>query len=192
MNRTAMSTKLTEGFEGVRRRPLRFIAMLGVVAMIAAACGSDATTAAAADVEDATTTAAQAEDATTTTTEVESVTTTTADPEADTESESVPAPDAAVAEFTAAFGVADADTAWSFVSARCQGGESETPQGYIDVVVGYALEVPGATAVNISADVFGDAAAMSYDVENDSGEVIEVYTDQPWALIDGNWYRDQC
>ncbi len=199
MNRTELSTKLIEGVRGARQRPLRLLAMLSLVVVIAAACSSEAATAtsddAASDEQSSATTAPPAvEEATTTTAEVESVTTTAGEPEPEpeTESEANPAPDTAVAEFTAAFGVDDADKAWSFVSDRCGGGVSETPDGYSTFVAGYALDVPGATAENITTDVFGDVAAISYDVHNDSGEFFESYADQPWVFSDGNWYHDHC
>ena len=184
MSRTEVSKKLIKGSTGTRRRPLRLLAMLGLVAVIAASCGSEATTAAAVEQTNVTTPAA----------EVEGVTTTTAEPEAepDIESEPNPAPDTAVAVFTAAFGIGDADEAWSFVSGRCRSGVSETPAPYSDFVAGYALDVPGATALNISADVFGDVAAISYDVHDDSGEFFESYTDQPWVFYDGKWFQDHC
>ena len=185
MNGTEAITKLIEGFRGTRRQPLRLLAMLSLVAVIAASCGSDATTAASDAVTDE-------QSSVTTTAAVEDVTTTTAEPEPEIESEDNPAPDTAVADFVAAFGVDDADKAWSFVSDRCGGGVSETPDGYSTFVAGYALDVSGATAENISADVFGDVAAISYDVHNDSGEFFESYADQPWVFSDGSWYHDDC
>lgn len=184
MNGTEAITKPIERFRGVLRQPIRLLAMLSLVAVIAASCGSDATTAASDAVTDEQVTV------TAEIPEVESSTTT--EPEPETESEPNPAPDIAVVAFTEAFGAADADAAWSFLSTRCQFGESGTPQGFIDVVTSWASDAPGATAVNISADVFGDVAAISYDVHHESGEFFESYTDQPWAFIDGNWYRDHC
>lgn len=184
MNGTEAVTKLIEGFRGALRQPIRLLAMLSLVAVIAASCGSDATTAASDAVTD------EQVPVTAEIPEVESSTTTEPEPEA--ESEPNPAPDTAVVAFTEAAGVADADEAWSFVSDRCGGFMSETPDDYSAMIARYALDVPGATAVNVSADVFADVAAISYDVHNDSGEFFESYTDQPWAFIDGNWYYDHC
>lgn len=184
MNRTELSTKLTDGLSGAWRRPRRLLVMLSLVAVIAAACGSDATTEVAAEVEDTATT----------TTEVESVTTTTAEPEPDTESESTtaPDPDVAVAGMTAAWSSGDADLAWSFDSPRCQFGLAAPPVKYAAAVAEWSEFVPDGTAVNISVDVFGDVGAASYDVADGSGEIVAVYEEQPWAIVDGSWYRDVC
>ena len=108
------------------------------------------------------------------------------------ETQEAPAAEEAVAEFTAAFGNDDADLAWSFVSERCRGGISEAPDGYRDAVAGWAARFPGATASNITAVVDGDRAAMSYDVYDGAGDFAEKYIAQPWALSDGDWFRDGC
>ena len=108
------------------------------------------------------------------------------------EAEEVPSPEKAIADFTAAFGNNDADLAWSFISDRCQGGNSEAPDDYRDLVAEWAAKYPGATASNITAVVDGDRAALSLDVYDGAGEFAEEYIAQPWVLSDGNWYRDDC
>lgn len=141
--------------------------------LLLSACGSDANT--ALDVAEDTSVVEEIQ-------EVETV----------EEAESVPSPEAAVAEFTAAFGNADANLAWSFNSDRCRGGVSDTPDGYRDVVVGWAETYPGATAANISFVIDDDRAAMTYDVYDGAGEFAEEYIAQPWVLEDGKWLRDHC
>ena len=108
------------------------------------------------------------------------------------EAEEVPSPEKAIADFTAAFGNNDADLAWSFISDRCQGGISEAPDDYRELVAEWSAKYPGATASNITAVVDGDRAAMSLDVYDGAGEFAEEYIAQPWVLSDGNWYRDHC
>lgn len=179
MHRTELSKKLLTGPKRARRQPMRLLVMLCIVAVFAASCGSEATS-------------ATAEEATA---DGQSSVTTTAEPEAEpdiVQDEAIPAPDADVIAFTEAWGVADSDTAWSYVSARCNGGGS-FPVGYVEAVDGYAAAYPGATAVNVVV-VFGDSdtAAISYDVHDGSGEFAESYNSQPWAFVDGKWYRDHC
>ena len=108
------------------------------------------------------------------------------------EAESVPSPEAAVADFTAAFGNADANLAWNFLSDRCRGGVSATHPGFRDAVVEWAETYPGATAANISFVVDDDRAALTYDVYDGAGEYAEEYVAQPWLLEDGKWVRDHC
>ncbi len=185
MRRTEVSTKLINGFSEARRRPMRLFAILGLVAVIAASCGSEATTtsagdAAADDQSSVTTTTAEVEVVTTTTVPPTTVTTTTTEPptttvepepepEPDIEGEAIPAPDADVIAFTEAFGVADSDKAWSYVSARCDGGSS-VPGNYVQAVDGYAAAYPGATAEIVrvvfgdSDTAYGDTAYISYNV----------------------------
>ena len=188
MNGSEELTKLIEGSRGASHRPLRILAVLSIVVVIAAACSSDATTASAGD-------AAIDEQVSVTTAapDVESTTTTEPEPEPEIESEPNPAPDATVVAFTEAFGVADADTAFGFMSERCAGAfEDSLPPGYADFVTSWAGDAPGATAVVTSADVDGDRARISYEVHNGSGEFFERYTQQPWVFEGGQWHSDHC
>lgn len=173
MNVTEMPTRSLESLKTARPRSLLLLTIFSLLAIIAAACGSEATTATAeAEASVATTTPA-----------VE----TTTEPAIDDETR--PAPEDDVAAFTAAFGRGDADEAWSYHSVRCL---SILPESYQAIVAGYAAEVPGATASNFSTEINGDSAAVSYDVHNGSGEYVESYISQPWIFSDGKWYRDAC
>lgn len=190
-----MSTNLIKGFIGAQRRPIRLLAILSLVVVIAASCSSDTATAATddtgADKQSSATTAAPEAEITTTTT------TTEPEPEPVVEEETLPAPDATIIAFVEAFGIGDADEAWSFNSVRCQGRFSdetmEMPQGYRDDVAAYARTIPGATAENVRmVDVDVDRAGISYDVHDDSGELAQSYLAQKWIFSDGQWLRDAC
>ncbi len=174
MDGTEKPTKSIEGLKTARRRSLLLLTMLSLLAIVAAACGSEAITV----------TADEQLTVTTTTPVVE----TTAEP--DIEDETLPAPDDDFAAYTVAFGVGDADQAWNTVSDRCQNIIPEAD--YREIVAGYALEAPGATASNISAEIDGDTAAISGDTHTGSGEFIFTYVDQPWLFSDGNWHWDAC
>lgn len=91
-----------------------------------------------------------------------------------------------VLAYSAAFGDGDADLAWSMVSPRCQGIYDETE--YRESVEFWGTGLPGFTASNVSALVFGDTAAVNYDTSEEG----LVYNAQPWALVDGNWHQDAC
>lgn len=144
--------------------------------LLLSACGSDADT--ALDVAEDAPVVEEVE-------EVEEV-------EAVEEADSVPSPEAAVADFTAAFGNADANLAWNFLSDRCRFGASDTHPGFRDVVVDWAETYPGATAANISFVIDDDRAALTYDVNDSAGEFAEEYVAQPWLFEDGKWVRDHC
>ncbi len=88
--------------------------------------------------------------------------------------------------YVEAFGTGDADLAWSMVSARCLGIVPETE--YRNAVAAIAGEEPGLTASNISAIVYGDTAAVSYDTSADWAP----YVAQPWSFTDGKWHWDSC
>lgn len=152
--------------------------MLSLVVVMAASCTSDTATEAAdgADEQSSETTAVP---------EVE--TTTTAEPVV--EDESLTAPDGAVATFTAAWGNAAGEQAWTFVSERCKRGPVA---GYIEFVAGYAAENPGLVASNITAVIDGDTAAVNYDTHNGSGEFVQDYLSQPWIYSEGAWFHDDC
>lgn len=91
-----------------------------------------------------------------------------------------------VLAYSAAFGDGDADLAWSMVSPRCQGIYDETE--YRESVEFWGTGLPGFTASDVSALVFGDTAAVNYETSEDG----LAYVAQPWALVDGNWHQDAC
>lgn len=194
MYTTQESTNLTKGFRGAPL-PLRLLAILSLVVVMAASCSSDTAAATADD-----TGADEQSDVTTTTPEAETTTTAEPEPEPVLQEETPPAPDATIeatiVSFTEAFGVGDAEEAWTFNSVRCQDlwteGSMELRQDYRDSVAGYAAAVPEATALNVEAVVDGNTAGISYDVHNGSGEFVESYFSQPWIFEDGQWLRDAC
>lgn len=165
--------------------------MLSLVVVMAAACSSDTATATADD-----TGTDEQSSQTTAAPEVETTTTTEPVVEEETLQDSDAIIEATIVTFTEAFGVGDADEAWSFNSVRCQGvfsGDTmEMPQNYRDGVAGYAAAFPGSTALNVSAVIDGDTAAVSYDTEFDTGESAGSYFSQPWILSEGQWLRDDC
>ena len=180
MHRTGIYQNSIKGFNGARRQPSRLLAIVTLVVIVATSCGSET----------------EQSGVVATTTEVETTTTTsdpttTAEPVSVVEEETLPAPDAAMITFTEAFGLGDADLAWSFYSPRCQDAWPET-LSFADNVADYAAKFPGATAVNISSVVEGNTAAISLDVHNGSGEYAESYISQPWIFSEGKWYRDAC
>lgn len=152
----------------------RLMSSVAIAALVLlSACGSDADT--ALDVAEDTSVVEEIQ-------EVETV----------EDVESVPSPEAAVADFTAAFGMADGVLAWSFLSVRCRGGISDAPDGYQEAVVGWAEAYPEATASNISFVVDDDRAALTYDVYTGAEEFAEEYIAQPWIFEDGSWHQDNC
>lgn len=170
MRRIEQSNKLLTDTQGTRRQPGRLLVMLAIVAVFAASCASEAGDTAAAD--------EQAGPTSTTVVEVEAI----------------PVPDADVIAFTEAWGAAEAELAWSFVSPRCSGG-APMPDGYVEAVDGYATQFPEATAVNIVVvmdDTDADRATISYDVHDGAGEFGEAYNSQPWAFAEGKWHQDGC
>ncbi len=174
MNGTEKPTRSIEGLKTARRRSPLLLTMVSLLAIIAAACGSEAVTV----------TADEQSAVTTTTLAVE----TTVAP--DIEDETLPAPDADVMAFAAAFGVGDADQAWNTVSDRCQNIIPEAD--YPAIVASSAEENPGQVASNITAEIDGVTAAISYDIHKGSGEFIWNYDGQKWLFSDGNWYWDAC
>ncbi|MEW2127091.1 hypothetical protein AB0891_25565 [Streptomyces sp. NPDC007259] len=115
-------------------------------------------------------------------------------PATETPAASTPADDgtdaltAAVTAYTAAYFKGDADTAYSALSARCAG--KITAAQYEGVVKQAATEYgPDHPATNITADVSGDLARVTYAVKglpkfNQDG--------QPWAREGGTWRYDAC
>lgn len=95
---------------------------------------------------------------------------------------------AAVQAYTAAYFKGDADTAYSALSARCAGKISKAQ--YEGVVTQAATEYgPDHPATNITADVSGDLARVTYKVD---GLPKFDQSGQPWAREDGTWRYDAC
>lgn len=95
-------------------------------------------------------------------------------------------PNTAVADYTEAFANGDADRAWSLVSERCHDEIDE--DDYKATVRNAGEFYPDMTANDISADVDGDNAAVSYRVT----ELDVEYSDQPWVFESEGWHYDDC
>ncbi len=90
-------------------------------------------------------------------------------------------------EYTAAFRLGSADSAWNLVSSRCKGIVDEAE--YRATVTAAGERGTGLIASNISVDVDGDTALIDYDTND---PVVGSYVDQPWTLEDGRWRWDAC
>lgn len=95
---------------------------------------------------------------------------------------------AAVQAYTAAYFKGDADAAYAALSARCTGKISKAQ--YEGVVAQAAAEYgPDHPATDITADVSGDLARVTYSVK---GLPKFAQQDQPWAREGGTWHYDAC
>ncbi|MGW1433115.1 hypothetical protein ACWD6K_31405 [Streptomyces sp. NPDC002431] len=97
-------------------------------------------------------------------------------------------PEKAVVAYTAAYFKGDATAAYAALSKRCKGQIG--PEVYKGVVEQATADYgPDHPATNVTADVSGDMARVTYKV---AGLPKFDQEAQPWAREDGTWRYDAC
>lgn len=93
--------------------------------------------------------------------------------------------EAAVRDYTAAFGAGDEDLAVSLLTDRCQQLAGPTVR---QAVVQIASAAPDLTVTEIAVDIEGSAATVTY--ETSTPEYSQI--DERWLVEGGAWRNDDC